>query len=85
MFGSNNWGQLGLGSKTSVNKPTCVKGWSDYNLSGSPSKTMAVETLVVIAADNGSQSRSPSKYLVVTLHQCFKICFCFFVLQSFEG
>ncbi|XP_062303249.1 transcriptional regulator ATRX-like isoform X2 [Osmerus eperlanus] len=25
MFGSNNWGQLGLGSKTSVNKPTCVK------------------------------------------------------------
>ncbi|CDQ92781.1 unnamed protein product [Oncorhynchus mykiss] len=25
MFGSNNWGQLGLGSKTMVNKPTCVK------------------------------------------------------------
>ncbi|XP_036419054.1 retinitis pigmentosa GTPase regulator b [Colossoma macropomum] len=25
MFGSNNWGQLGLGTKTSVNKPTCVK------------------------------------------------------------
>ncbi|XP_076022090.1 X-linked retinitis pigmentosa GTPase regulator-like isoform X2 [Genypterus blacodes] len=25
MFGSNNWGQLGLGSKSSVNKPTCVK------------------------------------------------------------
>ncbi|XP_016288852.2 X-linked retinitis pigmentosa GTPase regulator isoform X5 [Monodelphis domestica] len=25
MFGSNNWGQLGLGSKTTVNKPTCVK------------------------------------------------------------
>ncbi|KAK2917307.1 hypothetical protein Q8A73_004053 [Channa argus] len=25
MFGSNNWGQLGLGSKASVNKPTCVK------------------------------------------------------------
>ncbi|XP_076827379.1 retinitis pigmentosa GTPase regulator b isoform X1 [Brachyhypopomus gauderio] len=25
MFGSNNWGQLGLGSKNSVNKPTCVK------------------------------------------------------------
>lgn len=28
MFGSNNWGQLGLGSKVTVNKPTCVKGWS---------------------------------------------------------
>lgn len=26
MFGSNNWGQLGLGSKLTVNKPTCVKG-----------------------------------------------------------
>ncbi|NXX90740.1 RPGR regulator, partial [Centropus bengalensis] len=25
MFGSNNWGQLGLGSKNTVNKPTCVK------------------------------------------------------------
>ncbi|XP_027024442.1 retinitis pigmentosa GTPase regulator b isoform X3 [Tachysurus fulvidraco] len=25
MFGSNNWGQLGLGEKISVNKPTCVK------------------------------------------------------------
>lgn len=28
MFGSNNWGQLGLGSKVTVNKPTCVKGQS---------------------------------------------------------
>uniref|UniRef100_M4AUG5 X-linked retinitis pigmentosa GTPase regulator n=1 Tax=Xiphophorus maculatus TaxID=8083 RepID=M4AUG5_XIPMA len=26
MFGSNNWGQLGLGSKQTVQKPTCVKG-----------------------------------------------------------
>ncbi|XP_059385609.1 X-linked retinitis pigmentosa GTPase regulator-like isoform X3 [Carassius carassius] len=25
VFGSNNWGQLGLGTKTTVNKPTCVK------------------------------------------------------------
>ncbi|KPP63012.1 hypothetical protein Z043_118756 [Scleropages formosus] len=25
MFGSNNWGQLGLGTKCTVNKPTCVK------------------------------------------------------------
>ncbi|XP_029375375.1 retinitis pigmentosa GTPase regulator b [Echeneis naucrates] len=25
MFGSNNWGQLGLGSKQTVSKPTCVK------------------------------------------------------------
>uniref|UniRef100_A0A3Q1GLD4 X-linked retinitis pigmentosa GTPase regulator n=1 Tax=Acanthochromis polyacanthus TaxID=80966 RepID=A0A3Q1GLD4_9TELE len=25
MFGSNNWGQLGLGSKLTVSKPTCVK------------------------------------------------------------
>lgn len=25
MFGSNNWGQLGLGSKVTVSKPTCVK------------------------------------------------------------
>lgn len=25
MFGSNNWGQLGLGSKAAVTKPTCVK------------------------------------------------------------
>nr|XP_043875891.1 retinitis pigmentosa GTPase regulator b isoform X2 [Solea senegalensis] len=25
MFGSNNWGQLGLGSKQTVTKPTCVK------------------------------------------------------------
>ncbi|XP_042371375.1 X-linked retinitis pigmentosa GTPase regulator-like, partial [Plectropomus leopardus] len=33
MFGSNNWGQLGLGSKQTVNKPTCVKGWSLKTLS----------------------------------------------------
>ena len=26
MFGSNDWGQLGLGSKNTVRKPTCVKG-----------------------------------------------------------
>ncbi|CAL9698436.1 unnamed protein product [Knipowitschia caucasica] len=26
VFGSNNWGQLGLGSKVTVSKPTCVKG-----------------------------------------------------------
>lgn len=32
MFGSNNWGQLGLGSKVTVNKPTCVKGWSVWHL-----------------------------------------------------
>ncbi|XP_048835401.1 X-linked retinitis pigmentosa GTPase regulator-like [Brienomyrus brachyistius] len=25
MFGVNNWGQLGLGTKATVNKPTCVK------------------------------------------------------------
>ncbi|KAM6448291.1 X-linked retinitis pigmentosa GTPase regulator isoform 2-T2 [Liasis olivaceus] len=25
MFGSNNWGQLGFGTKNTVNKPTCVK------------------------------------------------------------
>ncbi|XP_043556764.1 X-linked retinitis pigmentosa GTPase regulator isoform X1 [Chiloscyllium plagiosum] len=25
IFGSNNWGQLGLGTKNTVNKPTCVK------------------------------------------------------------
>ncbi|XP_006864359.1 PREDICTED: X-linked retinitis pigmentosa GTPase regulator [Chrysochloris asiatica] len=25
MFGSNNWGQLGLGSKSTIYKPTCVK------------------------------------------------------------
>ncbi|MGH0129750.1 UNVERIFIED_CONTAM: hypothetical protein FKN15_039468 [Acipenser sinensis] len=25
MFGSNNWGQLCLGTKNTVNKPTCVK------------------------------------------------------------
>ncbi|XP_078218874.1 X-linked retinitis pigmentosa GTPase regulator isoform X9 [Callithrix jacchus] len=25
VFGSNNWGQLGLGSKSAVSKPTCVK------------------------------------------------------------
>ncbi|KAG8515875.1 X-linked retinitis pigmentosa GTPase regulator [Galemys pyrenaicus] len=25
MFGSNNWGQLGLGTKSTVSKPTCVK------------------------------------------------------------
>lgn len=31
MFGSNNWGQLGLGSKATVNKPTCVKGGSWTN------------------------------------------------------
>lgn len=28
MFGSNNWGQLGLGSKLTASKPTCVKGRS---------------------------------------------------------
>ncbi|KAJ8350439.1 hypothetical protein SKAU_G00255690 [Synaphobranchus kaupii] len=25
MFGGNNWGQLGLGTKSTMNKPTCVK------------------------------------------------------------
>ncbi|XP_036030280.1 X-linked retinitis pigmentosa GTPase regulator isoform X1 [Onychomys torridus] len=25
MFGSNNWGQLGLGSKSTISKPTCIK------------------------------------------------------------
>ncbi|XP_076774409.1 X-linked retinitis pigmentosa GTPase regulator isoform X2 [Arvicanthis niloticus] len=25
MFGSNNWGQLGLGSKAAISKPTCIK------------------------------------------------------------
>ncbi|XP_078088699.1 X-linked retinitis pigmentosa GTPase regulator-like isoform X2 [Mustelus asterias] len=25
IFGSNNWGQLGLGTKNTINKPTCVK------------------------------------------------------------
>uniref|UniRef100_A0ABM5FY53 X-linked retinitis pigmentosa GTPase regulator isoform X1 n=2 Tax=Pogona vitticeps TaxID=103695 RepID=A0ABM5FY53_9SAUR len=25
MFGSNNWGQLGFGTKNTLNKPTCVK------------------------------------------------------------
>uniref|UniRef100_UPI002FCE203B X-linked retinitis pigmentosa GTPase regulator isoform 14 n=1 Tax=Mus musculus TaxID=10090 RepID=UPI002FCE203B len=25
MFGSNNWGQLGLGSKAAIIKPTCIK------------------------------------------------------------
>ncbi|XP_055500571.1 X-linked retinitis pigmentosa GTPase regulator-like isoform X2 [Leucoraja erinacea] len=25
IFGSNNWGQLGLGTKNTMNKPTCVK------------------------------------------------------------
>ncbi|XP_054977653.1 X-linked retinitis pigmentosa GTPase regulator isoform X4 [Sorex araneus] len=25
VFGSNNWGQLGLGSKSTITKPTCVK------------------------------------------------------------
>ncbi|KAL4656511.1 X-linked retinitis pigmentosa GTPase regulator-like [Arapaima gigas] len=29
MFGSNDWGQLGLGKKCTVNKPTCVKALKD--------------------------------------------------------
>ncbi|XP_055021805.1 retinitis pigmentosa GTPase regulator b isoform X2 [Boleophthalmus pectinirostris] len=32
IFGSNNWGQLGLGSKTTVNKPTCVKALKSERL-----------------------------------------------------
>ncbi|KAF5890016.1 X-linked retinitis pigmentosa GTPase regulator, partial [Clarias magur] len=32
MFGSNNWGQLGLGEKISVNKPTCVKALKSENV-----------------------------------------------------
>ena len=32
MFGSNNWGQLGLGSKATVNKPTCIKGLGSFLL-----------------------------------------------------
>lgn len=32
MFGSNNWGQLGLGSKSTVDKPTCVKGLGSFLL-----------------------------------------------------
>lgn len=31
MFGSNDWGQLGLGSKSTVSKPTCVKGLWDFS------------------------------------------------------
>lgn len=31
MFGSNNWGQLGLGSKNTVSKPTCVKGLFNFS------------------------------------------------------
>lgn len=31
MFGSNDWGQLGLGSKNTVSKPTCVKGLCDFS------------------------------------------------------
>nr|XP_040129796.1 X-linked retinitis pigmentosa GTPase regulator isoform X2 [Ictidomys tridecemlineatus] len=35
MFGSNNWGQLGLGSKSTISKPTCVKeGGSVYAAGG---------------------------------------------------
>ncbi|XP_057218607.1 retinitis pigmentosa GTPase regulator b isoform X3 [Triplophysa rosa] len=34
MFGSNNWGQLGLGTKTTVNKPTCVKAHGNLYASG---------------------------------------------------
>lgn len=30
MFGSNDWGQLGLGSKNTVHKPTCVKGLFNF-------------------------------------------------------
>jgi X-linked retinitis pigmentosa GTPase regulator len=26
MFGSNNWGQLGLGHEKNIEKPSCVKG-----------------------------------------------------------
>ncbi|XP_055558030.1 X-linked retinitis pigmentosa GTPase regulator isoform X2 [Falco cherrug] len=36
MFGSNNWGQLGLGSKNTVNKPTCVKGDGELYTFGEP-------------------------------------------------
>jgi len=25
MFGSNNWGQLGLGHENNVEKPSCIK------------------------------------------------------------
>uniref|UniRef100_G1QE38 X-linked retinitis pigmentosa GTPase regulator n=1 Tax=Myotis lucifugus TaxID=59463 RepID=G1QE38_MYOLU len=32
MFGSNNWGQLGLGSKSAVCKPTCVKALKPENV-----------------------------------------------------
>uniref|UniRef100_A0A8B9FF76 Retinitis pigmentosa GTPase regulator n=1 Tax=Amazona collaria TaxID=241587 RepID=A0A8B9FF76_9PSIT len=32
MFGSNNWGQLGLGSKNTVSKPTCVKGFDSSRI-----------------------------------------------------
>ncbi|KAK6485489.1 X-linked retinitis pigmentosa GTPase regulator-like isoform X1 [Huso huso] len=32
MFGSNNWGQLCLGTKNTVNKPTCVKALKSENV-----------------------------------------------------
>lgn len=32
MFGSNNWGQLGLGSKSAISKPTCIKGLGPFLL-----------------------------------------------------
>ena len=44
-----------------------------------------METLVVIAADNGSQSRPHSKCLVVTLHQCFKYVFFFLSFKALKA
>lgn len=49
MFGSNNWGQLGLGSKVTVNKPTCVKGRS-LNSSVCNMKEYCMEVLPLTAA-----------------------------------
>lgn len=31
MFGSNNWGQLGLGHENNIDKPSCVKCKSSMN------------------------------------------------------
>lgn len=32
MFGSNNWGQLGLGHENNIDKPSCVKCKRNFSL-----------------------------------------------------
>lgn len=62
MFGSNNWGQLGLGTKTTVNKPTCVKG-TTFSVSVFPWNWATFTLLPRVEATSGNSIYTPGTRL----------------------